>query len=392
MLAQKLADAPQLSVPTGLSKQHPSSEETLTLNKSTKCRIGVTLQNSKTALVVASVTPGSVAESIGFRVGDVVLAIGDMTSKEIRFSKHKANGLLFDARGSCDIRVQRGAVSVPRAMEVDRPKATGLENVENEEAPPSIADARAAAEAKVAAAMAEAGRKAKAKAAEKAAAELKQAEEVKRRAEEKAAAVAKAAEAAAARRREAEEKKEAALRAAEAAVAAKRREAEEARARAAEATAKANAMVAAAGGQPEHAMQLRSASARLFAVGDAVTYEHAGDRVEATVKAVHSDKSPVEYTIAVGMLSRRASSVQLTARPTAGGAAGGKRGRFAVAEIPAFGAGQSQRSPLKKRRLGARARPGNVPGLDLAARGIGANAQPIAKKKPFGLGLGMNYA
>jgi hypothetical protein len=371
-----------------------TSRLTLELEKSSKGRCGATFIQQKSSLQVGSVTSGSLAEECGLCVGDVIISVdtirdGTLSVKEdLRFSKHKFNAILFDLRGTCYISVLRGKAK--NAMEVDnaacgralhkpisdatlattaasadaqhtrRQQQQLKQQREEGGATRSVADARAAAEARVAAAMAEASKKAKVKAAEKAAAEMRAAEEVRKVAEAKAAAVAKAAEDAAARRREALEKKEAADRAAAAAAAALAAE-----------TMKPGA------GSSRSSRSLRSSRApSVFDVGAKVLYENerTGVVVEATVTAVNASSVPMTYTIACGFHERETVAERLTLN-TGGSTSSRKRGTDALAGQP----------PARKPRLGR----GNpkiacVPNLMLAERGIGANAQSIASKNPFG--------
>ena len=128
-----MVDVRSLSVelPTGQALRDPSppsssSPQTLilSLQKQSKGRCGLTLHQAKTHLRVEAVAAGSIAADAGFAVGDHLIRIGDTALSDIRFSKIKANGLLFDARGTVAISVQRGVKSHHAAADSKRPLIT----------------------------------------------------------------------------------------------------------------------------------------------------------------------------------------------------------------------------------------------------------------------------
>ena len=103
-----------VEVPTGSPSPRsraPTSPQqvTLELQKTAKGRCGLTLSQSRKALRVEAVMTGSLASDAGFAVGDLLVDIdGVSVAEELRFSKIKTNGLLFDKRGTCAIVVLRG--------------------------------------------------------------------------------------------------------------------------------------------------------------------------------------------------------------------------------------------------------------------------------------------
>lgn len=78
----------------------------LQIEKSAKGRVGVGLQASKDSLIISSIAPSSIGMKAGFEVGDVLLSIDGFDAKD-RMTKHKANALLFDAKGACHVSVMR---------------------------------------------------------------------------------------------------------------------------------------------------------------------------------------------------------------------------------------------------------------------------------------------
>ena len=370
------------------------------LTKQTKCRCGLTFQQDKKSLSVSAVAAGSIAAESGFLVGDTLLSIDGVQIKEdLRFSKHKAAGLLFDVKGTCKVLVLRGgaagaaaaaagaagaaaaaadssakgqapseAAMKPRAASVDEDLtgrlSTASSSVSSEaptgQQPVSVAEAVAIAEAKVAAAMARAAAEARAKAATKAAEEAKLAEEARVVAAAAAARAAKASEEAAAKRRAAAEAAEAERSAA--AMAAKY-SGKSGQQQASELDAALNELDATIS---EIESSTSASSAPTFAKGDAVLYDNqrTGQLQSATVTCVHTEIVPAYYTISCADgAERQTEGNRLTLcrqQPKAAAAS-------SIAAIPAF-------KHKSKPRLGQ----GNpkllsVPGLPLRAHGIGVS-------------------
>ena len=123
-----------VAVPTGAlgGPSPPASPQHLTieLRKTSKGRCGLSLSQGKAALKVEAVTVGSLAEEAGFEAGDVLVDIGGVPVADIRYSKIKANGLLFDARNTCAVTVLRGAsgcgMASPAAARPARPTELNL--------------------------------------------------------------------------------------------------------------------------------------------------------------------------------------------------------------------------------------------------------------------------
>jgi hypothetical protein len=371
---------------------------TLEVSKQTKCRCGLEIVQEKKSLIIRAVQPGSIGADAGFRAGDELISIGDLSVKEDRVSKHKANGVLFDVKGTCVVTVMRGSAgpsatsstktaaapdtssasaatiqrpAVPVHLDSKRSTSTSSSSVDERptgQQPVSVAEAIRIAEAKVAAAMAKAAAEARAAAASKAAAEARVAEQARVKAAEAAAKAAKAAEAAAAKRRAAEEAAEAERRAAAAAAAAN--STSSGAAGGSSQGGEAGSSSSSSGAAPAAA----ASSSKSFVLGDAVLYDNTrtGAMELATVVAVHAEASPPAYTVSVGGHEMRTDGTRLTrCRNQAATPAGGASAGAGLAQIPAF-------RPKAKPRLGA----GNpkgvaVPGLPLKAHGIG-----VAPKVP----------
>jgi len=346
------------------------------MTKQAKGRCGLTLQQNRKppSLIVSAVTPESLGAEAGFQVGDALLAIDDLDVRlDMRYSKIKANGVLFDAKGSCTITVQRprhGAVSQPDQASSEKEMLKEASQVLEARAVPaphqstakpaatggdpgdSVAAAVAAAEAKVKEAMARAREEAKkataAKAAEREVQRLKHDEEMKLRMEEAAARARAAAEAIAKRRKE--EEAELALQ-----IKAKveEREAEE----------RAAAAAASISAEAEASSSVAAPQGVTYSRGDTVVFENprTGALELATVVAVRPDEAePIRLQLSNGTQQQTVAQ-QLTK------ALGAKL----QDDLP-----EGQLSYKPPKRLGS----GNphfsrVPALDLTARGIGGNAR-----------------
>lgn len=123
---------------------------TLALIKPSKGRCGVGLQQTKTGLVVSAVSAGSTAAKAGLLVGDVLVSIdGTSVERQSAANKHKAMGLLFDAKGTCIIQVRGlprpsvNAISV--TVRKDSPKASAKASPKAVAAPPVVESTVAAA-------------------------------------------------------------------------------------------------------------------------------------------------------------------------------------------------------------------------------------------------------
>lgn len=342
-----------------------------------KGRCGLTLQQNRNpkSLFVSAVSPDSLGAEAGFQVGDTLLMIDGLdVHLDMRCSKIKANGVLFDAKGTCEILVERSRQGVARpddaaasekevlkaaatVMEVRataprpevKPSATGCAPAQAVEDP--VASAVAAAEAKVSAAMQRAKEEAKAAAAAKAAEReverLKEVEVAKARMAE-AEARARAATAAAAKRREEE--------AAELAEQIMKLEAQ----RVTEAASAMTSCTTSSGADES------VAASKSFARRDAVLFEnpHSGVLELATVVDVDTSESQPVYTVQLCNGSREETGAE---RLTA---ALGVKSSYDLKDAPL-----SYKPPV---RIGS----GNphrsrVPALDLTARGIGGNAKSI---------------
>jgi len=184
------------------SSSSTATPVTLHLAKSGKGRCGAGFQQAKKCLFVSAVAPGSICAEAGMQVGDTIVSIDGIPVEDFRHSKHKANGMLFDAKSTCTVVVIRNGadgLSAPtQVMATPDSKQMSAEAKVAADAK-ATAEAKAEAEAKVKAAMEKAKAEAKAKALVEA--EAKAAVKAKAEAEAKAAVEAKAmakAEAAAA--------------------------------------------------------------------------------------------------------------------------------------------------------------------------------------------------
>ena len=315
--ARPSTHAAPLRLPVG-----ESESVDLLLAKRGKGRCGLSLQRMADSLVVTDVADGSLAAEAGFRVGDALQVVNGLDVKlDLRLSKIKANGQLFDAKGTCVVTVSRqkpigGEKAMPVVLSsaaasagfsgkayASIDSATGSTGASQASA---VADAIAAAEAKVAAAMAraaeEARRTAAATAAERAAKLEAEVEASKAEAEARARAAAEEA----ARRRQQQQQ---AVEAAEA-------KAEEAKAAAAAAAAAAggsssNSAIEAPNGSTSSVAASEAAASSSteastsvdFRRGDGVLYENTrtGALEMAKVVGVHRDAPEARrYTVELG--------------------------------------------------------------------------------------------
>jgi len=418
----------QVNALSGASSSISATQITLQLVKKAKGRCGAGMQASKQGLFVSAVAPGSICEEAGMMVGDMLVSIDGVTAEELGRSKHKANGMLFDAKSTCTVVVIRqgaDSTSASNAVLSDNQKAAAEVKAADAKAPAGV---KTAAEAKAEALAAAEVRVAQARAEAKAAAQAKA------RAEAEAAVHAKAAA-------EAKAVAEAAKAAAQAAIAGPSTPAEEGlpssvepEAEPTEAEARRIAMKAKIADKYEQAKAAKEAldakvAAReaaeeaawqrlqqqqqeadeevSFSPGDAVIFDNPRNGVLelATVLAIRVGVSPVTYMVQTANgQEREAEAKQLTMSATDGPS---KKSVPALPPPPAVDAPTSGPHMYGYSKPGPRLGHGHhnhgdssschgpnkvlVPGLMLTARGIGV---PRNAKKGYRAGQGgrkMNF-
>ena len=150
----------------GLPAADSESKILITMQKSGKGRCGLGLQQNKKSLIVSAVTPSSIGAEAGFLVGDVILSIQTDSGldrnrtvpvEELRYSKHKANAMMFDAKAQCVVAVSgearrsgHGSSSKVVTARADRSSRKPASIRTIPEASANTAAAIAAAEARVA--------------------------------------------------------------------------------------------------------------------------------------------------------------------------------------------------------------------------------------------------
>jgi hypothetical protein len=342
----------------------PAAVVRLRIEKSTKGRVGIGLQPSKqhdSALVVSSVAPSSLAKAAGFEIGDVLLSVEANDCRMM--SKHKANALLFDAKGVLDVSVLRLPPRTPVPVPAPVPilaspshsgKSSKRKRADDDAGSPSLGDLLSHVEA----------------ACDDLTAVHATASTAETVANVKAAVAAHAPSPL--------------LLPSEMATAG---------------SAHAMPPASAAGGPeggPEggpKAGRVASLKSRLAALADKVgtrsfqaqervLYKHpsTGEVLEAVVVQVHDTLSPPQYSIACGMNSYRAQAHQLRAHAAEEPSPKAVERDVDDVDDGASGDAEPQVVMPKLPQIGHRPRPDSVPALDLTARGIGGNAMPMRKE------------